>query len=192
MIWFVAADITIGLSLFALFLSILINFIEADNSHVKKEKKSIVETGTMSLFFVGFYFIIRFNIGDITIFTPLREIFIIVGLFMIVTGVSVNIISRFTLGKNWANQIKIYDSHAVVKTGFYSVVRHPLYASLMLMFFGASIVYGNYISFITNIAVFIPFMIFRAKQEEALLLKSLPEYKEYKKEVGMFFPKLKR
>lgn len=180
-------DIIIGICLFALFTSILINFAEAENKKVKKEKKSVVETGTMTLFFLVFYFFIRFKIGDLE-FTSLT--LTIIGTLMIVIGTYINIKGRFNLGKNWANQVKIYKTQTLVKTGMYSIVRHPLYSSLIMMFYGACLVHPNYLAFLSTTLIFIPFMYYRAKQEEQLLLKTFKEYKQYKKEVGMFFPKL--
>ncbi len=188
----IIADIIIGICLFALFTSIMINFAESSNKkNVKREKKSIVETGTMTLFFICFYFLIRFKIGEIIIInTEFKTFFIIFGLILIVFACIINIIGRFNLGQNWANQVKIYDNQTCIKSGVFKFVRHPLYASIILMFYGACLVYPNYFTFLANTFIFIPFMYYRAKQEEVLLLKTFKEYKQYKKEVGMFFPKI--
>ncbi len=186
----IIADTIIGLCLFALFISIMINFAESSNKNIKKEKKSIVETGTMTLFFIAFYILIRFKIGEVSISTQLKTYLIIIGLIMIVAGCIINIAGRFNLGKNWANQVKIYNNQTFIKRGMFKFVRHPLYASLMLMFYGACLVYPNYLAFLANTFIFIPFMYYRAKQEESLLLRTFKEYKQYKKEVGMFFPKI--
>ena len=109
---------------------------------------------------------------------------------MIILGCIINIAGRFNLGKNWANQVKIYNNQTFTRKGMFKIVRHPLYSSLMLMFYGACLVYPNYLAFLANTFIFIPFMYYRAKQEESLLLKTFKEYKQYKKEVGMFFPKI--
>ena len=186
----IIADTIIGICLFALFTSILINFAESSNKKVRKEKKSIVETGTMTLFFIGFYILIRFKIGEIIIISELRNFLILLGLIMIISGCLINIVGRFNLGKNWANQVKIYDNQTFTKKGMFKIVRHPLYSSLMLMFYGACFVYPNYLAFLANTFIFIPFMYYRAKQEEALLRKTFKEYYGYQKEVGMFFPKI--
>ena len=106
-----------------------------------------------------------------------------------VFSAAVNICGRMSLGKNWANQIKIYPDHVFVASGAYRLVRHPLYASIIWIFFGASLVYENYVAFFLTLLVFVPFMYYRAKQEEDLLTKEFQDYKNYQKEVGMFFPK---
>ena len=190
----ITVNIVVGICIIALFISVFINFIESnDRKDVKREKKSIVETGTMTAFFVIFYLLIRLRIGQFMINSfHIYFTIIIIGLCIIVFGCIFNIIGRFNLGKNWGNQIKIYDGHTLVKNGVYSIVRHPLYASIIWMFTGASIIYLNWSSFLANILIFIPFMYYRAKQEEEMLSKQFTEYKKYKDKVGMFFPRIIR
>lgn len=179
-------------SVLGLFISILIDFtLYTRDKHVKKEKKSIVETGTMTLFFIGFYFAIVSKLGVVRVEDDyLRKSIIIIGTIAIVSGCLLNIIGRFNLGRNWANHIKIYDEHTLVQNGMYKVVRHPLYASIMLMFYGACLVYRSYFCFLLVSFIFIPFMYYRAKQEETLLTQTFNEYSNYKKTTGMFFPKI--
>jgi len=183
----------IGLAVLIIFTSILINFFEAQpTGKVKKEKKSIVETGSMIGFFIIFYLVIRLKIGVF----DYSDFFIRVGLMIlswivIAIGVYFNVAGRFRLGSNWANQVRIYKNQTLATNGVYSVVRHPLYASLMWMFYAASLIYFNWLAFLLNTIVFIPFMYYRAKQEEKMLEKEFKNYKNYRKEVGMFFPKLR-
>ena len=184
--------VIICLSVFALFVSILIDFtLYTRDEHIKKEKKSIVETGTMTLFFILFYLILMTKISIVPIYDEnLKHVVIIIGTIAIVLGSIMNIMGRFNLGNNWANHIKIYDEHRLVQKGMYKIVRHPLYASIMLMFYGACLVYRNILCFFAVTFIFIPFMYYRAKQEEALLIQTFTEYADYKRRIGMFFHKL--
>lgn len=185
-------NFTVGLCVAVLFTSILINFIESKhNEKVKREKKSIVETGTMTLFFFFFYYLIRFNIGFFPVdYLHIRVFLLVVGLFLIIFGCIINVKGRLRLGSNWANHIKIYENQTLVRQGVYKLVRHPLYASIIWMFYGASIVYQNYAAFMANTLIFIPFMYYRAKQEEELLKRQFGDYIEYQVTTGMFFPKI--
>lgn len=188
------SNIVVIFCTFAVFIAVLIDFVEFQKrSIVKKEKKSIVETGTMFLFFFLFYTLIRFKIGqlDFHFITP-RILLSAIGTVILAIGCFVNIKGRLNLGKNWSNQIKIYKDHSFVSSGVYDLVRHPLYASIIWMFFGASLIYFNYLAFLSNLVIFIPFMYYRAKQEENLLIKEFEDYKNYQIKVGMFFPKLFR
>lgn len=191
-LFLVIIQTTICMCVFFLFLAIFIDFaLYSRTEQVQKEKKSIVETGTMTLFFLVFYGILQSRVGVIPIQVRfIKELLMILGTVMIIVGCIVNINGRLNLGRNWANQIKIYKEHTLVQTGMYKVVRHPLYASIILMFYGACLVYRNIISFVAVSIVFIPFMCHRARQEENLLISRFPEYHEYRQSTGMFFPKI--
>lgn len=176
----------------AVLFSVAVDFVKFDsNNGAKRQKKSIVATGTMLFFFIIFYFLIRFGIGSLEIKNLyLRVVLISIGLIIIMVGSVVNVWGRFNLGKNWANHIKIYQNHTLVERGAYKLVRHPLYASLIWAFYGACLVYLNYYALIANTLIFVPFMYYRAKQEEELLEKEFTGYNKYRQRVGMFFPKL--
>jgi protein-S-isoprenylcysteine O-methyltransferase Ste14 len=58
------------------------------------------------------------------------------------------------------------------------------------MYFGASLVYSNWLAFVANTLIFLPAMFYRAKLEEKMLAQEFPEYKNYQKKVGMFFPRI--
>ena len=189
-----AINFVIGLCTFIIICAVLIDFLEFySRTNQKKMKRSFVETGTMFLFFIFFYLVIRFNIGVIgSSWTIFRVILILLFLAIILFGTFVNVWGRFYLGKNWANQIKIYKDHKFVTSGPYSFVRHPLYASLIWIFYACSIIYFNWVAFLLNSFIFVLMMNYRAKQEEMLLVKEFKNYKNYQKEVGRFFPRIKR
>ena len=189
----IANVLILALAFMIIITSIIINFFEAQNQKkVKKERKNIVETGTMAGFFLFLYLVIRFRIGILENFDiPLRVSLMVAGWIIIAIGVYFNVSGRFKLGTNWANQIRIYKNQSLVTGGVYSQVRHPLYASLIWMFYAVSLIYLNWLAFLLNSFIFIPFMYYRARQEEKLLMEEFKKYKQYKQEVGMFFPKIK-
>jgi protein-S-isoprenylcysteine O-methyltransferase Ste14 len=183
---------TISIFVTILFTSIFFDFILfSRKERVRKEKKSIVETGTMTLFFIAFLLIVRS--GILVIEMPkenMKRAIMVLGTLLIGCGCLANILGRINLGRNWANHIKIYDEHRLVKWGVYRIVRHPLYSSIMLMFFGGCLVYRSLLGFLAVVFIFIPFMYYRGKQEEELLSQTFGEYADYKKSTGMFFPKI--
>lgn len=188
-----AVQTIISFCVLALFLSVFIDFILFSRSHnVQRERKSIVETGTMTAFLMAYYLILISRVGVIELPSlVVRQTAAGLGTIMIIAGCAANISGRFNLGSNWANHIKIYKEHTLVKTGMYRIVRHPLYASIILMFYGGCLVYRSIDAFIAVSFVFVPFMYYRAKQEEELLLQRFPQYEEYMKKTGMLFPIIK-
>jgi len=179
----------ITLSVFAVFAAITADFINYDKkTDVKKSRRSFVATGSMFGFYAVYYIVLRLGLGSLNLLnTPA----IIAGTAAIAAGAAMNISGRLSLKGNWANHIKIYGDHKLVNRGVYKFIRHPLYASIMLMLSGGSLAYRNWLSAALTAFVFIPFMYYRARQEEALLIAELPGYGEYMRITGMFFPKLR-
>jgi len=185
----VVSSLVISLCVIVVFSAVLINFISCREAQgIKRERKSIVATGTMTLFFVLVYAVIRLRIGEVAIsLFWMRVGMVAVGLMVIVFGCVVNILGRLRLGGNWANQATIYQEQQLVTSGIYGWVRHPLYASLIWMFFGASLVYANMVACLLTALIFWPFMAYRAGLEETMLSREFSEYGDYQRRVGMFF-----
>lgn len=184
----------ISSSVTILFAAIVMDFMLFEKKGgVKREKRSIVATGTMTLFYLVYFIVIWSRIGAII---PEGSIGIlavrIAGTVLVALGSGMNILGRLSLKGNWADHVRIYKDQTLVETGIYGIVRHPLYSSLMVMLYGGSLAYLNWVSAVLTTFVFIPFMYYRAKQEEGFLLQEFERYEDYRKRVGMFFPKFWR
>ena len=74
--------------------------------------------------------------------------------------------------------IEIQENQKVVDTGLYSVIRHPMYSTTLILFLSIPIILGSLYGFF--IFLLYPFFIVkRIKSEEKLLIKELVGYKEY-------------
>ena len=177
--------IIVGVTL--IYIYVTYNFISTRKrkNKQKKEVRSVVETTTMSAFFMGVAFIVNYNIGT---FSYHNIYLVIIFLVVYIIGTMTNLLGRFYLGKNWGNNVIIYKDQTLVTNGVYKIVRHPLYASIIWMIYSIGVLKENYLVFILNTFVFIPFMYYRAKQEETELRKEFKDYDEYIKKTGMFFP----
>lgn len=183
----------VGLSVFAVIAAVAVDFAFFQEKRKERViKKSPVATFTMFCFFFLFYAIEKnsWGVWELSNYGA-RAVMIAAGLALMVTGAYVNIAGRFKLGGNWSDHIKIYLGHKMVSDGVYALVRHPLYASLIWMFYGSALVYSNWLAFLANTFIFVPAMYYRAKQEERLLIREFFAYKDYQRKVGMFLPKLK-
>ena len=78
--------------------------------------------------------------------------------------------------------IKVEEGQTVVDTGLYGVVRHPMYAVMILLFLMIPLVLGSWYALIV-FAFYPAIIIVRLKDEEELLTKELAGYVEYKKKV---------
>ena len=78
--------------------------------------------------------------------------------------------------------IEIQEGQKVVDTGLYGIVRHPMYASTVILFLSMPLVLGSLVSFIVFLAY--PLLIAaRIKNEEKVLSEGLEGYAEYKNKV---------
>ncbi|MGH7081225.1 MAG: methyltransferase family protein [Acetobacteraceae bacterium] len=68
--------------------------------------------------------------------------------------------------------------HAVISTGPYALVRHPMYGAAAGFFIGTPLLLGSP-SGLLGLLVFMPLLALRAQGEEAILISGLPGYREY-------------
>ena len=78
--------------------------------------------------------------------------------------------------------IEVAANQKVVSTGPYAIVRHPMYASASLYLLGTPLALGSYWGLVP-VAAMLPFLIWRLFDEERFLVKNLPGYVEYRRQV---------
>ncbi|MGV8074094.1 MAG: methyltransferase family protein [Syntrophobacteraceae bacterium] len=74
--------------------------------------------------------------------------------------------------------IEIRKDQRVISTGPYAVVRHPMYLGAIIMLLFTPLALGSFCGLIPFFLMFY-FIILRLLNEEEILLKGLPGYKEY-------------
>lgn len=75
----------------------------------------------------------------------------------------------------------------LVNKGIYSAVRHPIHTGTFLEFTGLFLLWPSFQTVIACIMGFI-WILVQTKYEEKDLLKRIPEYRDYMKQVPRFFP----
>jgi protein-S-isoprenylcysteine O-methyltransferase Ste14 len=108
-----------------------------------------------------------------------------INLVLILAGI-LNIVGLAAMRKSFAIMA---EARVLVRTGPYRWVRHPMYLAHFLIFLCvllqrfAPLTLALYVAFAAG-------QVFRARIEEKKLLAVFPEYEEYRRTTGMFFPKL--
>lgn len=142
----------------------------------KEQKKVILYSGLM--FILGFI-ISGLNYRYKWIMIPSTVVIIASLLFVISYILYAEVLRENTY---LSRTIKVEKKQEVVDTGFYSIVRHPMYSITIVLFLTIPLVLGSIISFV--IFLIYPFIISRRIiNEEEGLEKELKGYKEYKKKV---------
>jgi protein-S-isoprenylcysteine O-methyltransferase Ste14 len=81
-----------------------------------------------------------------------------------------------------AATIEVTAGQKVVTTGPYAMVRHPMYASAILYIVGTPLALGSYWGLLA-VAAMMPFLIWRLLDEERVLTRNLPGYRDYQQGV---------
>lgn len=114
------------------------------------------------------------------------------GLFFV--GGLLSFASARHLGRFMMVEIAVTEDHELIRTGPYSMIRHPTYTALLLMSLALAL-------FLLHLALFLNFLAvlaianYRAGLEEGLLASERgfgQEYRKYMERTGRFFPRLRR
>ncbi|MBQ4130990.1 MAG: isoprenylcysteine carboxylmethyltransferase family protein [Clostridia bacterium] len=139
-----------------------------------KTQKNVVAFSAI-IFIVGFVVAgldFRFGLSDV----PL----IVVMISSVVLLVSYALYAEVMRENEYLSRtIKVVDNQKVVDTGFYRIVRHPMYAVTLLLFLSIPLVLGSWWSFLCFL-LYIPVIVVRILNEEKILEEQLEGYKEYK------------
>ena len=74
--------------------------------------------------------------------------------------------------------IEVRDDQPVIDTGLYGIVRHPMYAATLLMFYSMPLVLSSPVS-LAIMALYLPIMVARIRNEEEVLERDLTGYASY-------------
>jgi protein-S-isoprenylcysteine O-methyltransferase Ste14 len=77
-----------------------------------------------------------------------------------------------------ASNVRVEAGQTVISTGPYAIVRHPMYAGVLIMVVGAPLALGSWLG-LAVIAITVPVLVWRILDEEALLRDELAGYAEY-------------
>jgi protein-S-isoprenylcysteine O-methyltransferase Ste14 len=150
-------------------------FLERRTRTQEKEKaQKINQIVFLLIFFAGF--IIsgldkRFGWSEVPVWIVIITDFVIVGGYLII----------FTVFKqnSYASRIvEVENDQKVISTGLYSIVRHPMYIGVLIMYMPTPLALGSYWGLIPMAAIPIALVI-RIINEESVLKRELQGYDEY-------------
>jgi protein-S-isoprenylcysteine O-methyltransferase Ste14 len=78
--------------------------------------------------------------------------------------------------------VEVAEEQRIVTTGPYAIVRHPMYASALLLVIGTPPALGSLVGLVTFVP-FVAVLVWRLLDEERLLAKDLAGYAEYREKV---------
>lgn len=78
--------------------------------------------------------------------------------------------------------VEVQRDQRVIDTGLYGIVRHPMYAATLLLFFSMPLILGSPLS-LAIMLLYIPIIAGRIRNEERVLEEGLPGYAAYRERV---------
>ncbi|MHC4984436.1 MAG: methyltransferase family protein [Planctomycetota bacterium] len=108
----------------------------------------------------------------------------IAGLVLIATGSALSAVAIGCLGRSFSIMA---EARELVTHGLYSVVRHPLYVAEEIAVVGAVVIHFS-LPVLLLLLLHIGFQIQRARNEEAVLSETFPDYEGYRQRTPRFIP----
>ncbi|MGA2162600.1 MAG: isoprenylcysteine carboxylmethyltransferase family protein [Methanoregula sp.] len=112
------------------------------------------------------------------------------GTIITLMGLGFAVWARVHLGKYWSSMPAIRVDHKLIRTGPYSIVRHPIYTGISFAIAGTAIIIGEPLGLIAFLLILAAYL-WKIRTEEKYLLEEFGEdYARYKKEVPALIPLL--
>ncbi len=111
------------------------------------------------------------------------------GLLLALAGFALAMAGLLGLGRNLSVLPHPKDDATLVEGGAYSLVRHPIYAGLIIGALGWALLTNSLLALALAVVLLIFFDI-KSRREERQLLARFPAYGDYRRRVRKFFPYL--
>ena len=144
--------------------------------------KDIIFVLLQFVLFIGF----TFEVESMRIFFP--DYLFWIGVGILVLGAFVTLWAVLQLNVHLSPFPSPLPGSKLIVAGAYKWARHPIYTGIILAFLGFAIIADSGYKLIVAGFLFLLFY-FKSQYEEQRLLVMFPEYQEYKRKTGRFFPK---
>jgi protein-S-isoprenylcysteine O-methyltransferase Ste14 len=121
-------------------------------------------------------------------FLPDQTLLRWVGVAVVAGGLSFAVWARRHLAGNWSGAVVLKAGHSLVRSGPYALVRHPIYAGLLLAVLGSALELGE-LRGLLALACAVVSVTSRVLAEDALMAATFgAEYREYRQRTPALLP----
>ena len=106
---------------------------------------------------------------------------------LLAAGLGFAVWARRHLGRNWSASVVVKEDHALIRSGPYRRVRHPIYTGMLLAFLGTAVAVGEWRGLVGFVLAFVSFLL-KSRMEEARMAETFPEYAEYRRHTASLIP----
>ena len=140
----------------------------------KEEKQKTIVKFSAIIFFIGFIICgldYRYHWSNVPVLLVITANAIVFSGYILVF--------RVLRENSYASRIiEVEKGQKVITTGPYALVRHPMYLGVLLMYLFTPLALGSYWALIFFLPL-LPLIVLRILNEEEVLLRELPGYREY-------------
>ncbi|HKT60635.1 MAG TPA: isoprenylcysteine carboxylmethyltransferase family protein [Gemmatimonadales bacterium] len=109
------------------------------------------------------------------------------GTLMLALGLGFAVWARRHLGRNWSAHVVVKEDHALIRTGPYRYVRHPIYTGILFAMLGMALAIGEWRALVGFVAMVLSFAI-KSQHEEGRMRETFPEYADYARRTAALIP----
>jgi len=115
------------------------------------------------------------------------------GVVVMLAGLRLFWRSHADLGESWSVTLELNADHRLVTEGLYREVRHPMYASFLVLGVGQALLVANWIAGLSGLAATALLIAARLPREEAMMIDRFgDQYRDYRRRVGAVLPRWRR
>lgn len=107
-----------------------------------------------------------------------------------VIGLVLVLIASLQLNTNLSPFPRPKKGAKLITGGVFAFARHPIYSGILFMAFGVSVWLGSGYKLTIGLLLYVV-LYFKSSYEEQRLIEAFPDYPNYKRRTGRFFPKFK-
>ncbi len=111
------------------------------------------------------------------------------GVVLVALGLSYAVWARLHLGRMWSAVVTLKAEHQIIKTGPYTITRHPIYTGMLLALVGTVLVRDT-LGALIGCAFIATGFVLKLRQEERLLIEHFgDDYRGYRGQVPALIPR---
>jgi protein-S-isoprenylcysteine O-methyltransferase Ste14 len=162
-------------------------------SHLKKQSKQEKKSFFFILQFILIIILLNFILGWFQIgileHSTTQNIFNYIGIALYIIGLLLRYISIIHLGRFFTRNVAVSDTHELISTGPYKILRHPLYLGLFLLSTSVPLFFSNILLTPLSYILMGSILNHRMILEENILLTNLGQsYHNWKQSRYKFIP----
>jgi protein-S-isoprenylcysteine O-methyltransferase Ste14 len=105
-------------------------------------------------------------------------------------GLALCVWARRHLGEYWSDKVALKLDHQLIRSGPYSLLRHPIYSGVLLGIAGTALAIGEWRGLVVLVVMTANYWIKAAREDTILAGKVGEAFEEHRRRAGFLLPKL--